>query len=484
MDLEQLAAAEWRQVGEFLYQLDAERIPGGRVPVRIVGDEQVLARAQAEGAASALIEASRLPGTVGFAVGFPNLGERWGFPAGAVLATEYPSGALVPSAVGPDVNCGLRLLSSPLGEGELMPRLHRLLDELEWSIPIGVERGGTFALSRRELEELLAEGSRYLVREKGVGRLADLWTTDAGGHFHDADAEHLSGPAKSAGLTQLGTLGTGRSHFVEVEVVDRLYDEAAAGRLGLGLGKVALLLHAGARRLGQRTYEEAVEHAHHSMEERREKEPRPGLVWAPLSSMEGLRCYHALRAAANYAFANRHVLTHQARLAFHRVFGGPPEQVLEVAYDSAANVVGVERLGEKVVCMHRRAAVGAFGPGRDSLPHLYRDIGQPVLLPGSMGAHSYVMLAQEAASELCLASACHGTGRVLSRRLARKGVTASALLEGMEKKGVLLRSPAAGELREEAPEAYREVDRTAEILERAGVARKVARLRPRAVLKG
>lgn len=485
MDVTAALPSEAREIAECVYQIDPDVWPEMKVPVRIVADPVLMAEVMRGRAIQQLAELATLPGAWDCVVGFPNLSESWGFPTGAVLATEYPDGALVPSGVGPDVNCGLRLLTTPLSEPEVAPRLIRLLDELERELPIGTERGSPHPLTERELQQLLKEGCRFLVRERGIGLDDDLGVMDSGGHFHDADGAVLSGPAKSAALGQLGTLGRGGSHFVELGVVDELYEPSIARRLGLSDRQVVVLIHAGARGLGERIYEEARQRALNAMALHRIPSRRAGLEFAPLSTAQGLWCYHALRAAANYGWANRHALSHAVRSAFEQVFGRPGSEVVQVAYDASTNTVDVERVESRIVCVHRRAAAPAFGPmGRAPVPPVYRDLGQPVLLPGSMGSSSYVMVATEAAEPLARASVCHGAGRTLSRQEARKRVSIHALEDTLRGQGVVFRTPSQPEVREEAPEAYRDVDRVAQVLERAGLARKVARLRPRAVLKG
>jgi tRNA-splicing ligase RtcB len=334
------------------------------------------------------------------------------------------------------------------------------------------------------MDELLKEGSRFLVREKGIGTDADLEAVPFHGHFHDAHGEHLSASAKSLGLSQLGTLGRGRSHFVEVGVVDEVHDRGAADQLKLTQGCVTVLIHSGARALGERTYVEAVGLCMAAMKRLRMAPSPRGLAYAPLDSEEGLWCYHALRAAANYSWANRHVLTHQARLVFQRIFSDRSAQ-LRVACDSPSNTVDLDRIDGRLFCLHRHAATSARGPGiNDQVPPAYRELGTPMVLPGSMGSSSYVLIATEAAESLSLASACHGAGRVMSRKEAKKTLAPHELKERLAQQDVVARSPEPADLRTQIPEAYRDVEKVLAIMERAGLARRVARIRPRGVLKG
>jgi len=474
----------WRQVTDCVFELDRLFRPGMQVPVRLVADVPLFEEWIAQDRLNPLIDLASVRGCAAQVVGLPNLKQGEDLPSGTALAMQYPDGFLVPSAIGPDINCGFRLLTSPLNQDELVPRLSALLDELERTVPIGDDRGGPLGLSRQELDELLREGSRYLVREKGIGIEEDLLTVQHEGHFHDAHGDHLSASARSLGLSQLGTLGRGHSHFVELGVAEEIYDQAAASKLGLEKNRVTVLIHASARSLGERTYQETVEQCAQTMARRQLTSPRRGYVYAPLDSAEGLSAYHALRAAANYGWANRHVITHQVRTALKQVFSGNGAKLLTVRCDSPSNPVDPERIGDQLLCVHRHSATTAYGPGkREQVPRAYRMLGEPIVLPGSMGSSSYVALSMEGATELSLASASHGAGRRESRRLARKTFTADEARQRVEERGVMVRSPTP-DLREEIPEAFRDVEKMLNVLERAGIVRRVARLGPRGVLKG
>jgi tRNA-splicing ligase RtcB len=470
-----------RKVADCVFELDRDFRPGMQVPLRLIADEALLERWMGSRQLEQLIELAELPGATAQVVALPNLSEG-DAPSGSAAAMRYPEGSLVPAAIGPDINCGLRLLTSPLGKDDLTPRLSTLLDELERAIPVRSERRGPLALLLPELDELLKEGCRYLVREKGVGTEDDLKTVPRDGHLHEAHGEDLSRSTRELGLHQLGTLGGGRSHFVEVGVVQEIYFPGAAEQLGLAENQVTVLMHASARALGERTYVETLAQCSEAMVLHHLRSLRPDLVYAPLDSIEGLRCLHALRAAANYGFANRHVLTHQARGAFERTYGGGSGAKLRVACDSPSNTIDLERIDGEIVCIHRRAATSAYGTEqREEVPRAYRELGEPVLLAGSMGSSSYVLLPTDGAAALSLASASHGAGRVMSRKQARKVFAAREIKDGLAQRGILARSP---DLREEVPQAYRDAEAVLSVMERAGVTRRVARIRPYAVLKG
>jgi tRNA-splicing ligase RtcB len=474
----------WRQVTDCVFELDRQFRPGMQVPVRLVADVPLFEEWIAEERLKPLIDMASVRGCAAQVVGLPNLKQGEDLPSGTALAMQYPDGFVVPSAIGGDINCGFRLLTSSLNQDELVPRLKALLDELERTVPIGDDRGGPVALSRPELDDLLREGSRYLVREKGIGTEEDLLTVQHEGHFHDAHGDHLSASARSFGLSQLGTLGKGHGHFVELGIVEEIYDQAAASQFGLEKNRVTVLIHASARALGERTHQETVEQCAQTMARRQLTSPRRGYVYAPLDSAEGLSAYHALRAAANYGWANRHVITHQVRAALKQVFSGNGAKLVTVRCDSPSNTVALERIGDQLLCVHRHSATTAYGPGkREQVPRAYRELGEPIVLPGSMGASSYVALSMEGATELSLASASHGAGRLKSRRVARKTFAAHEARQHLEERGVMVRSPTP-DLREEIPEAFRDIEKVMSILERAGIVRRVARLRPRGVLKG
>ncbi len=464
------------RLDEYVFEIDREAEPSLASPIRLVADPAWLVEGGALRALRPLVNVSSLP---------YNLHERpgEGCPGGVTVASHSPRGIVVPSCVGPDVNCGLRLLTTPIRLPDARPHLRRLLEALAFEIPIGTERGSPLSLSAHHLDQMLEEGARHLVRRLGIGTYDDLANVESNGHLHDAHGEHLSSRAKSLGQSQLGTLGTGGSHFVEVGVVDEVLDAELARRLGLVEQRLTVLIHASARGLGHCAYQDALESARQWMELNGARPSRESLAYAALDSGEGLACYHGLRAAANYGFANRHALTHLVRSAFDAVFAAGSEVL--VACDVATNVVQLERHGGDILCVHRRGTSAAFGPGGHHLvPGAFRDVGMPLLLAGTMGSASYACFAGESARAQTFASVCHGTGRRVSRRDAARRYDGRLVQEELESRGVLVHCPTRGQLAEEAPAAYHDVDRVAEVLERSGLARKIARLRPVAVLKG
>jgi tRNA-splicing ligase RtcB len=327
---------------------------------------------------------------------------------------------------------------------------------------------------------VLARGARAVIEEHGLGRIEDLERMEAGGCLPEAAPEQVSDRAKERGRDQLGTLGGG-NHFLEVQVVDEIHDAEAAEVLGLFAGQVTVLLHTGSRGLGHQVCTDYVRRMDESLARHHIHLPDRQLACAPFSSAEGRAYFGAMCAAANFAWANRQVLTHRVRQAFRGLLAG---EDLRLVYDVAHNIAKVEEHGGRRVCVHRKGATRAFGPGQPELPIAYRKLGQPVLIPGSMGTSSFVLVGCDAARDLALASACHGAGRNMSRTEAKRRTQGGALRRELEAQGIVVRCPSNSELAEEAPIAYKDVERVVDVIERAGIARKVARLRPIGVLKG
>ena len=460
-----------------------------RVPVRVVADAVLLDQAKRDRSLGQLVNVATLPGIVRFAMGMPDMHEGYGFPVGGVAATRLPDGVISPGGIGFDINCGVRLLAMGIRRadiGSVEPFVH----ELSRSIPTGYGRHGRLVLDSDEMQRTLEEGATYIVRERGLGREEDLEHTESGGSLLQARAASVSDRAKQRGRDQLGTLGGG-NHFLEVQVIDAIHDAAAASAFGLREGDVTVLMHTGSRGLGHQVCTDYVRlmdaaHARHGI-----TLPDRQLACAPMSSPEGREYFEAMCAASNFAWANRQVLTHRVREVGERILGRGAN--VRVVYDVAHNIAKVEALGggqgghqghQDHVCVHRKGATRAFGPSSHELPAAYREVGQPVFIPGSMGTASFVMAGLDASSEVSLSSACHGAGRALSRKAAKSRVAGHALRRELEAAGIVVRCASNEELAEEAPLAYKDVDRVVDVVARAGIAKKVARLRPLGVLKG
>lgn len=471
-----------RQVGECLHEVPRAEGSNMRVPARVFADETLLAQIRRDRSLWQLVNVTTLPGIVGAALGMPDMHEGYGFPVGGVAATRLPDGVISPGGIGFDINCGVRLLVSQLRREQLAPSLEAVVHEISRSIPAGYGRKGRLSLTRDELDRVLNEGCPYLLREHGIGHPEDLEYIESGGALPGAEAGQVSDRAKVRGEDQLGTLGGG-NHFVEIQVVDVVHDEPVARRFGLSPGQIAVLVHTGSRGLGHQVCTDHVRTMDSAVRRYGIFLPDRQLACAPLSSAEG-RSYHAaMAAAANFGFCNRHVIGHRIREVFRRLLPGVGAE-LRLVYDVAHNTAKIERYGEETLCVHRKGATRAFGPSSPELPKAYRGVGQPVLIPGSMGTASYVLVGTDEAREISFASTCHGAGRAMSRGAAKRQVAGHVLRKELAASGIVVRCPSNTELAEEAPLAYKDVDRVVDVVHRAGIARKVARLRPIGVVKG
>lgn len=471
-----------KDVGDVVTEYPADTQPGMHVPARVVADEALLGGIRSDRSLAQLLNVATLPGAWGAVVGMPDMHEGYGFPVGGVAATLLPDGAISPGGIGFDINCGVRLLASSLDVAEVEDGLEQFIHELSRSVPTGFGRHGRLALSAAELDAVLTRGSRWVVEARGMGVPEDLLATESGGCLSEADPSAVSMRAKERGKDQLGTLGGG-NHFLEVQEVERVVDARAAGAFGLHEGQLVVLLHTGSRGLGHQVCTDAVREMDAWLLGAGVELVDRQLAYAPLSSREGRSYLAAMSAAANFAWANRQVLTHRVREVAARVFGAG-RSAFCVVYDVAHNIAKLERHGGRELCVHRKGATRAFGPGSPGLPGAYAAVGQPVFVPGSMGTGSWVLRGLGDPQVLSFASCCHGAGRTLSRHAAKAQVAGPALRRELEARGIHVRCPSSAELAEEAPAAYKDVDRVVEVVAAAGIAAKVARLRPRAVLKG
>lgn len=428
-----------------------------------------------------------LPGLVGPSIAMPDIHWGYGFPIGGVAAFDPREGVVSPGGVGYDINCGVRLLAAPLGVAELRPRLAELADELFAAVPSGVGSARSdLRLNDGQLDRVLAQGARRVV-EMGFGEGADLDALEAGGRLAEADPGQVSKRARARGRDQLGTLGSG-NHFVEVGFVDETYDARAAEALGLEPGRVTVLIHTGSRGLGHQVCDDHLDVMLAAARRHGIALPDPQLCCAPLGSPEARAYWGAMNAAANFAFANRQLITHHVRLAFARRFGAPTAAGIEVVYDVAHNIAKLEEHESggrrRRVCVHRKGATRAFPPGHPELAPRFRALGQPVLVPGDMGRYSFVLVGTERAAAETFSSCCHGAGRRLSRNAAKREARPRDLVHELERRGILVRAASRATVDEEMPDAYKDVAGVVDVVDGAGLARKVARLRPLAVIKG
>jgi tRNA-splicing ligase RtcB len=474
--------SELLQLDETLWEIPAGARRDMRVPTRVFADRELLAAIVGDRSLEQLQNVATLPGIVDAALGMPDIHQGYGFPVGGVAATELPDGVVSPGGVGYDINCGVRLLALPLSAAELGARREPLVHDLARAIPAGTGRHGVLRLDRADLDEVLREGPRPLLA-RGFGTEEDIERTESGGCLPGADPAAVSERAHLRGESQLGTLGSG-NHFIELQRVEQIHDDDAAHVFGLREDQLTVLIHSGSRGLGHQVCTDYVKlmdavQARYGIEL-----PDRQLACAPASSREGREYLAAMAAAANFAFANRHAMAHAVREAIARTLGREVALATRQVYDVAHNIAKSERHGGRELCVHRKGATRAFPAGSPDIPAAYRTVGQPVFIPGSMGTSSFVLVGQPGAMERSFGTTCHGAGRALSRTGARKRITGAVLRRQLAAQGIVVCCPSNKGLAEEAPFAYKDVERVVAVVERAGLARRVAQLRPIGVVKG
>lgn len=472
---------------EFVWEIPREFRADMRVPSRIYADPALLEDALQDKSVEQLVNTAALPGLVRYTIAMPDIHQGYGFPIGGVAATALPDGVISPGGVGFDINCGVRVLASQVIEEQIRPYINDLASALYRNCPSGVGVSGSIKLRGNELDEVLNDGARWALK-RGYARQEDLQHTEEYGALASADAARVSHKAKERGKDQLGTLGAG-NHFIEVDRVAVIYDAPAADALGLFPDQVVAQIHCGSRGLGHQVCQDYVDRFQTAVRTYGIELPDRELVCAPYSSTDGQDYAAAMAAAANFAFANRQVLAHHLRRSFEEALAGRIGHVeLHQVYDIAHNMAKVEEHrvenNDKRVLVHRKGATRAFGPGSPSLPVDLREIGQPVLIPGSMGTASYILVGTAGSMEQTFGSTCHGAGRVMSRARARKQVRGEQLRSRLEAEHIVVRAGSMSGLAEEAPEAYKDVSRVVDVVQRAGIGKKVARLEPIAVIKG
>ena len=479
MQLERIDETRWRLPRQGNMNVDG----------LIFADDTLIRDIRGDEAVSQVANVACLPGIVGHSIGMPDIHWGYGFPIGGVAAFDPDEGGVVsPGGVGYDINCGVRLLGTGLHESDVRGRLGRLMDRLYDTIPAGVGQGyERFRLGPGDVREVLERGAEWAVDE-GYGTAQDLRRIEAGGRLEGADAGRVSDRAVQRGRDQLGTVGSG-NHFIEVGYVDQVYDDDAASRLGLDPGTVTVFIHSGSRGLGYQVCDDFIQRMMEAAERYDIALPDRQLVCAPLDSPEAEEYMGAMTAAANYAFANRQMMSFRVREAFAEVFGRSQDDLpITLVYDVAHNIAKWETHEvdgrERRLCVHRKGATRAFPPEHPDLPDDYRELGQPVFIPGDMGRYSYVLLGTHGAYRETFGSTCHGAGRRMSRRQAKRTAKGRDLREEFGKSGIEVRASSFGTVAEEIPEAYKDVADVVDVVDRAGIGRKVVRLRPMGVLKG
>ncbi len=478
---------DFDRIDEYIWELSQDYNDEMQSPVRIFANEEVFSQAFGDRSVEQLINVSMLPGIVNYAIAMPDMHQGYGFPIGGVAAFDYEEGIVSPGGVGYDINCGVRLLTSSLSFERIGSPLDDLATRLYNNCPSGVGRDGAVSLSYSEINQVLEQGAEW-AKSQGYATDDDLICTESGGRLPGARASAVPDRAKERGRPQLGSLGSG-NHFLEIDVIDEIFDSELADLFGLAVGNVAVQIHCGSRGLGHEVCKQYLKRLQGAPQRYGIPIPDRELVSAPLDSEEGDDYMAAMAGAANYAFANRQVLAHWVRRSFEEVLAGHVDDwSLRQVYDVTHNVAKVEEHdvgGErKRLVVHRKGATRAFPPGHPDLPELYQQSGQPVLVPGSMGTASYVLAGRKEGMDRAFGSSCHGAGRTMSRRAATRKERGESVRSRLSERGIAIRARSMRGLAEEAPYAYKDVSLVVDSVVGAGLARKVARLEPVAVIKG
>jgi tRNA-splicing ligase RtcB len=460
---------------------------GMRVPGIIYADDNLLKNIYKDKALEQVANVAYLPGIVKYSLAMPDIHWGYGMPIGGVAATDIKDGGVVGAGlVGYDVNCGVRLISTNLKEQETLPKINDLVYGLYNNVPAGVGSKGDIRVSYSEEKKLLAKGAEWAV-DKGYGRPEDIEYTEDNGAIEGADPAAVSERAYERGKNQAGTLGSG-NHFLEIQVVDEIYDDTAVAVFGIAVGQIMVMLHSGSRGLGYQVCDDYSKSMVRALGKHNISVPDRQLACAPVKSDEGRAYLGAMRCAANYAWANRQCLMHLTRKTFEKVFNRSEKDLgMDLIYDVAHNIAKVEKHiidgQEKLLCVHRKGATRALPPGHADIPARYKSIGQPVIIPGDMGRYSYLLAGTENAAE-SFYSTCHGAGRTLSRTAAIKACRGRSISKELGDKGILVMASGRATLAEEAPEAYKNVNDVVNVVHEAGISRRVCRMRPLGVVKG
>jgi len=458
-----------------------------RVPGIIYASERLMRSMGKDESPKQVANVAHLPGIVKYSLAMPDMHWGYGFPIGGVAAFDTQEGIISPGGVGYDINCGCRLMTTHLTLPEVRPRLKDLVTALFQNVPSGVGSTGPIKLKEKEERKVLTDGARWAV-EHGYGNTEDLDHTEEGGTLGGADPDTVSARAMERGREQLGTLGSG-NHFLEIEVVEEIFDPTAATVFGLEKGQIAVMLHSGSRGLGHQVCDDYLARMVKHIGDLGVELPDRQLACAFLSSPRGQEYLAAMACAANYAWANRQMLMHWTRETFEKTLGmGPKDIGMRLLYDICHNIAKIETLPvdgkDQTLCVHRKGATRALPAGHPLVPAAYRKIGQPVLIPGDMGSGSYVLAGTTKALEETFGSSCHGAGRLMSRSQATRSSRGRSITKDMADRGVIVMASGRGTLQEEIPEAYKNLDWVVDVVHRAGIARKVARLRALGCIKG
>ena len=485
-------ATPWKEiinkVDDYRWEIPKSYKQGMTVPGLIFASEAMLNHIWEEQVFQQVANVAFLPGIVGHSLAMPDIHWGYGFPIGGVAATRIHDGVVSPGGVGFDINCGVRLLRTNLSEEEVRPEIEKLVAELFVNIPSGLGSTGKIRVSEPELDKVLVKGSKWAI-EKGYGEAEDIVVSEESGCMKGANPDKVSSKAKKRGIPQLGTLGSG-NHFLEVEVVEEIYNREAATAMGISyVGQALVLIHTGSRGFGHEVCGDYIRLMGEAVKRYGINLPDRQLACAPVKSPEGQDYLAAMACAANYAWANRQCITHWVRESFIKVFGKSQRELgLEQIYDVTHNIAKIEEHtinGKKqTLCIHRKGATRAFPAGHPDIPEIYKNIGQPVLIPGDMGRCSYIAVGTETAMQESFGSTCHGAGRVQSRSAAKRSLRGADVAQALAAKGITVKTGSMGSLAEEASEAYKDVSEVVEVTHKTGISLKVAKAVPLGVIKG
>ena len=476
------------KIDDYRWKIPVSYKTGMRVPGLIYASKEMLESIREEQALEQVVNVAFLPGIVGYSFAMPDIHWGYGFPIGGVAAMDIKDGVVSPGGVGYDINCGVRLLSTSLSEAEVRPKINQLINALFHNIPSGLGSEGKIKTSQKEMNQLMVEGARWAVK-RGLGFEEDLDVTEEGGCLSGADPSKISDKAVKRGMPQAGTLGSG-NHFLEIQVVKEIFDPHTASIMGITeIGQILVLIHTGSRGFGHQICTDHLRVMEQAVSKYEIKLPDRQLACAPIESKEGKDYLAAMACAANYAWVNRQCIAHWVRESFSGIFGKSPEKLgMRQVYDIAHNIAKIEEHaidGRNVkVCVHRKGATRAFATGHKDIPTRYKEVGQPVLVPGDMGRCSFVAVGTERAMSETFGSTCHGAGRILSRGAAKRSIRGGDVIRELESRGIFVKAENVSSLAEEASQAYKDVTEVINVVHQAGISRKIAMAIPMGVIKG
>lgn len=474
---------DFKKINNWLWEIPKSYRADMQVPVRVYVSEKMLEDVFRDRSISQLINGATLPGIVRYAIAMADMHEGYSVPIGYVGAIKIPEGVISPGACGFDINCGMRLLKSGHNEKEIKPYLDKLATEIQRQVPSGLGRGRKTKLSIEQIDKILEQGTHVLLKQ-GYGEKEDIENCEASGKLDWADASVVSDRAKNRGRDQVGTLGSG-NHFLEIQKVAEVFDEKTAEKFGLFKDQIVIMIHTGSRGLGHQVCTDYLRTMIPAMQKYGIKVPDKEFACVPFNSPEGKRYFAAMASAANYAWANRYMIAHYVREVWKEVLG--EKEKLELLYDVAHNIIKKEKYKidgkDTELIIHRKGATRAFPPEHPEIPEKYRQVGQPVLIPGSMGTASYILAGTKKGEEAFF-STCHGAGRTMSRKAATRAISGQEVINQLKQKGIILKCWSMRGIAEEAPLAYKNIDDVIEVVHNAGLSKKVVKLVPLAVIKG